>query len=59
MKIRNRNGNIVLALVFGFVTLSSVTTFVDSTLATINTNSSDSEATIDLGDAFFCTAISD
>jgi hypothetical protein len=51
MKIRNRN--IVLALVFGFVTLSSVTTFVDSTFATINTNSSDSEATIDLGDPFF------
>jgi len=50
MKIRNRN--IVLALVFGFVTLSSVTTFVDSTFATINTNSSDSEA-IDLGDPFF------
>jgi hypothetical protein len=50
MKIGNRN--IVLALVFGFVTLSSVTTFVDSTFATINTNSSDSEA-IDLGDPFF------
>jgi hypothetical protein len=50
MKIRNRN--IVLTLVFGFVTLSSVTTFVDSTFATINTNSSDSEA-IDLGDPFF------
>jgi hypothetical protein len=50
MKIGNRN--IVLALVFGFVMLSSVTTFVDSTFATINTNSSDSEA-IDLGDPFF------
>ena len=50
MKIKNRN--IVLALVFGFVTLSSVTTFVDSTFAIINTNSSDSEA-IDLGDPFF------
>jgi hypothetical protein len=50
MKIGNRN--IVLALVFGFVTLSSVTTFVDSTFATINTNSFDSEA-IDLGDPFF------
>ena len=51
MTIENRN--IVLALVFGFVTLSSVTTFVDSTFATNNnTNSSDSEA-IDLGDPFF------
>jgi ABC-type enterochelin transport system substrate-binding protein len=50
MKIENRN--IVLALVFGFVMLSFVTTFVDSTFATINTNSSDSEA-IDLGDPFF------
>ncbi len=50
MKIGNRD--IVLALVFGFVTLSSVTTFVDGTFATINTNSSDSEA-IDLGDPFF------
>jgi hypothetical protein len=52
MKIRIRNRNIILVLVFGFVTLSSVTTFVDSTFATINTNSSDSEA-IDLGNPFF------
>jgi hypothetical protein len=52
MNIRIRNRNIILVLVFGFVTLSSVTTFVDSTFATINTNSSDSEA-IDLGDPFF------
>jgi hypothetical protein len=52
MKIRIRNRNIILVLVFGFVTLTSVTTFVDSTFATINTNSSDSEA-IDLGNPFF------
>jgi len=51
--MKKENRNIVLALVFGFVTLSSFTTFVDSTFATINTNSSDSEATIDLGDPFF------
>src|SRR5919112_1184731 len=50
MKIGNRD--IVLALVFGFVTLSSSATFVDGTFATINTNSLDSEA-IDLGDPFF------
>ena len=50
MKIGNKN--IVLALVFGFVTLSSITTFVDGTFATNNTNSSDSDA-IDLGNPFF------
>ena len=50
MKIENRN--IVLALVFGFVTLSSITTFVDGTIASNNTESSDSEA-IDLGNPFF------
>jgi hypothetical protein len=50
MKIGNKN--IVLALVFGFVTLSSITTFVDRTFATNNTNSSDSDA-IDLGNPFF------
>jgi len=50
MKIGNRI--IFLALVFGFVSLSSVITFTDTTFATINTNSSDSE-TIDLGDPFF------
>ena len=50
MKIESRN--ILLALVFGFVTLSSVTTFVDGTIASNNTESSDSEA-IDLGDPFF------
>ncbi len=42
MKIGNINT--VLAVVFGFVMLSSVATFVDSTFATININSSDSEA---------------
>jgi hypothetical protein len=52
MKIRNRNRNIVLALVFGFATLSSVTTFAGGTFAPNNTASSDSEA-IDLGDPFF------
>jgi hypothetical protein len=50
MKIENRN--IVLALVFGFVTLSSITTFAGGTFATNNTNSSDSDA-IDLGNPFF------
>jgi hypothetical protein len=50
MKIGNKN--IVLALVFGFVILSSITTFVDGTFATNNTNSSDSDA-IDLGNPFF------
>jgi hypothetical protein len=50
MKIENRN--IVLALVFGFATLSSVTTFAGGTFAPNNTASSDSEA-IDLGDPFF------
>jgi hypothetical protein len=50
MKIENRN--IVLALVFVFVMLSSVTTFVDGTISSINTESSDSEA-IDLGNPFF------
>jgi hypothetical protein len=50
MKIGNKN--IVLALVFGFVILSSITTFVDGTFATNNANSSDSDA-IDLGNPFF------
>jgi hypothetical protein len=50
--MRIEHKSIVLVLAFGFVTLSSITTFVDSTFATINTNSSDSEA-IDLGDPFF------
>jgi hypothetical protein len=50
MKIENRN--IVLALVFGFMTLSSITTFAGGTFATNNTNSSDSDA-IDLGNPFF------
>ena len=49
MKIENRN--IVLALVFGFATLSFVTTFVDGTFATNNTDSSISEA-VDLGSPF-------
>ena len=40
MKIGNKN--IVLALVFGFVTLSSITTFAGGTFATNNnTTSSD------------------
>ena len=51
MRIENRN--IVLALVFGFVTLSSVTTYVDDTIATNTTQSSESYATIDLGNPFF------
>jgi hypothetical protein len=50
MKIENRN--IVLALVFGFVILSSITTFAGGTFATNNTISSDTEA-IDLGNPFF------
>ena len=50
MKIGNKN--IVLALVFAFVTLSSVITFVDGTFATNTTQSSDSDA-IDLGNSFF------
>jgi hypothetical protein len=50
MKIENRN--IVLVLVLGFMTLSSVTTFVDGTIASNNTESSDSES-IDLGSPFF------
>jgi len=49
MKIENRN--IVLVLVFGFATLSFVTTFVDGTFATNNTDSSVSEA-VDLGSPF-------
>ena len=49
MKIENRN--IVLALVFGFATLSFVITFVDGTFATNNTDSSISE-TVDLGSPF-------
>ena len=53
MKIRNRNRYIVLVLAFGFVTLFSFSTFVDGTFATNSTQSSDSEATIDLGDPFF------
>ncbi|MFL6498223.1 MAG: hypothetical protein ACJ70U_05940 [Nitrososphaera sp.] len=54
MKFENRN--IVLALMFGFVTLSSATTFAGGTFATNNNNnnttSSDNEA-IDLGDPFY------
>ena len=54
MKFENKN--IVLALVLGFVTLSSVTTFSGGTFATNNSNnsttSSDYEA-IDLGDPFY------
>jgi hypothetical protein len=49
MKIENKN--IVLALVFGFATLSFVTTFVDGTFSTNNTDSSVSEA-VDLGSPF-------
>jgi hypothetical protein len=50
MKIENTN--IVLALVFGFATLSSVTTFAGGTFATNYTTSSDTDA-IDLGNPFF------
>jgi hypothetical protein len=50
MKIRNKN--IVLALVFGFMTLSSVPPFVDGTFSTNTTQSSDNDA-IDLGNPFF------
>ena len=51
MKIENRN--IVLALVFGFVILSSATTFAGGTFATNTTQSSESDSTIDLGNPFF------
>jgi hypothetical protein len=52
LKIENKK-NIVLVLVFGFVTLSSVTPFVYGTFAiNNNTKSSDSDA-IDLGNPFF------
>jgi hypothetical protein len=50
MKIGNKN--IVLALVFGFMTLSSVPTLVDGTFASNTTQSSDNDA-IDLGNPFF------
>jgi hypothetical protein len=50
MKIGNKN--IVLALVFGFVMLFSVTTNLHDTFATNNTIPSDSDA-IDLGNPFF------
>ena len=50
MKIGNKN--IVLTLVFGFMTLYSVLTFVDGTFATNTTQSSDNDA-IDLGNPFF------
>ena len=50
MKIGNKN--VVLALVFGFVTLSSVPTFMNGTFGTNTTQSSDNDA-IDLGNPFF------
>jgi hypothetical protein len=50
MKIGNKN--IVLALVFGFMTLSSVPIFVNGTFATNTTQSTDNGA-IDLGNPFF------
>ena len=50
MKIGNKN--IVLALVFGFMTLSSVPIFVYGTFATNTTQSSYNDA-IDLGNPFF------
>jgi hypothetical protein len=53
--MKSESRNIVLALIFGFVTLSSITTFAGGTFATNNNNnttSSDNEA-IDLGDPFF------
>lgn len=54
MKIENRN--IVLVIVFGFVTLSSITTFAGGTFATTNNTASsddDYDEAIDLGDPFF------
>jgi hypothetical protein len=51
MKIENRN--IVLALVFGFVTLSSITTFAGGTFATNNNTASTDDEAIELGDPFF------
>lgn len=50
MKIGNKN--IILTLVFGFMTLYSFPTFVDGTFATNTTQSSDNDA-IDLGNPFF------
>jgi hypothetical protein len=51
MKIENRN--IVLALVFGFVTLSSIISFAGGTFATNNNTASIDDEAIELGDPFF------